>query len=234
VAYVMYGAVVGALGVVSLWLAMFFARTPRAAVAMSGAASRLALACLGCRVIVRGAWPDAGPCVYVANHTSYLDIMLMLAAMRRDFAFVTKRELLDWPFFSRITRAGGHITVDRDRVESRGAVVGRIVKALRAGRAVVVFPEGTFSHDDGLRTFQAGAFKAAVAAGVPIVPMAVKGAGDVWSQHARFPRPGVVEIDVGEALRADASLDEAARLDALRDAAVAFIATHAGLPAHQG
>jgi 1-acyl-sn-glycerol-3-phosphate acyltransferase len=238
-AYVVYGAAVIGLVMGALWIAMVFTRRPARAIALQRAASRLMMACLGCRLVVRGAWPDAGAhvgayvgaCVFVANHTSYLDIPLMLAAVERDFAFVTKSELLHWPLISLITRAGAHIPVDRERLESRGAVVGRIVKALRAGRSVVLFPEGTFSHDDRLRPFQAGAFKSALAAGVPVVPIALEGVAKLWSQHARFPSPGVVTIWVGPALEAATDGDEAARLAALRDGAVRFIASHAGLPA---
>jgi 1-acyl-sn-glycerol-3-phosphate acyltransferase len=233
--YVAYGAVVVTAVLITLWLVTVFVRRPRRAVALQCAASRIILAFLGCRFTVRGEWParDAAARVFVANHTSYLDIPLMLAALNRDFAFVTKRELLDWPIISRITRAGGHIPVDRDSVESRGAVVARIVKTLRAGRSVLMFPEGTFSHDDGLRSFHAGAFKGAIAAGVPVVPVALNGVARVWSQHARFPRSGVVEIWVGEALEVAAwggggGGDEAQQMDGLREAAVRFIAGHAG------
>ena len=232
-----YGGLLSAAAVVALWLLTLFARTPRAALVLQCAGARLLLPCLGIRLVVRGAWParGAGARVYVANHTSYLDIPIMLAALDRDFAFVTKRELLDWPFISLITRAGAHIPVDRDRLESRGAVVGRIVKAARAGRSVLVFPEATFSYDDALRPFHGGAFKAAVAAGVPLVPLAVVGVSRVWSQHARFPRPGVVEIWVGDALETarqgdETAPDETARVEALRDAAATFISTHVGLP----
>src|SRR5262249_36102068 len=154
---------------------------------------------LGCRFKVHGAWPapEGAARVLVANHTSYLDIPLVLAASTHDFAFVTKRELLDWPVISRITRTGAHIPVDRDRAEARGAVVARMVKTLRAGRDVMVFPEGTFSHDDRLRAFHAGAFHAAVAAGVPVVPLALTGVAGAWSQHTRFPRPGRIDIWIG-------------------------------------
>lgn len=233
--YVAYGVAVITGVMLTLWVVTLFVtlfvRRPRVAIALQRAASRLMLACLGCRFAVRGRWPavDGAARMLVANHTSYLDIPLMLAASGGDFAFVTKRELLEWPIVSLITRAGAHIPVDRDRLESRGAVVARIVKTLRAGRSVMVFPEGTFSHDDGLRPFHAGAFKGALTAGVPVVPIALEGVARVWSQHARFPRPGTVEIWIGEALEvADASGDEAARMEGLRDAAVGFIAKHAG------
>lgn len=227
-AYVACGASVSAFALIVLWLATVFARSPRRAIALQRAASRFMLACLGCRFAAHGTElaPAGAARVFVANHTSYLDIPLLLAALKHDFVFVTKRELLDWPFFSRIARAGGHIPVDRDSVESRGAAVARIVKTLRAGRSVLIFPEGTFSYDDGLRPFQVGAFKSAVAAGVPIVPVALKGVARLWSQHAPFPRPGQVEIWIGEALDLAPGIDEEAQLEWLREAALRFITAH--------
>jgi 1-acyl-sn-glycerol-3-phosphate acyltransferase len=226
--YLAYGAVVVTTVMVTLWLTMLFTRRPRWAIALQSLASRLMLACLGCRFVVHGQWParDGAARLYVANHTSYLDIPLMLAVMNRDFCFVTKRELLDWPIISLITRAGAHIPVARERVESRGAVVARIIKTLRAGRSVLVFPEGTFSHDDRLRPFQPGAFRAALTAGVPVVPVALVGVAGVWSQHERYPRPGVIDVWVGEALTI-ADGDDVARTEALRAAAVTFIEPHA-------
>jgi 1-acyl-sn-glycerol-3-phosphate acyltransferase len=217
-AYVAYGAAVILAVMLTLWLVSGFVRRAARAVALQRLASRIMLRALGCRFVVRGAWPTGGPAarVFVANHTSYLDIPLMLAASTGDFAFVTKRELLAWPIIARITRTGGHIPVDRDRASSRGAVVARMVKTLRAGRDVLVFPEGTFSFDEGLRPFHAGAFKAALAAGAPVVPVALAGVARVWSQHARFPRPGLVEITIGHALAGES-------VEGLRDAAAAFI-----------
>jgi fatty-acyl-CoA synthase len=226
-AYVACGASIIAAVMLALWVVTGFVRDPRRAVALQRATSRLMLAALRCRFLVHGVPParGGGACVFVANHTSYLDIPLILAALDCDFAFVTKHELLDWPIISRITRAGAHIPVDRDRLESRGAVVARIVKTLRAGRRVLLFPEGTFSFDDGLRPFHAGAFKSAVAAGVPVVPIALAGVARVWSQHARFPRAGRVDVWVGDPLDAPAG-DDDARAEALRSEAQRFIAGH--------
>lgn len=241
--YVGVSAVVVAIIMSALWLAMLIVRRrPRTAIALQHVASRMILACLGCRYVVRGAPLDAhgGARLLVANHTSYLDIPLMLAALKLDFVFVTKSELLAWPVISLITRAGAHIPVTRERVESRGAVVARIVKTLRAGRSVLVFPEGTFSHDDRLRSFHRGAFHAAVAAGCPVVPIATRGVGEVWSQHAPFPRPGRIQLMVGEPIltsldsAADAAAppagDPAARVDAALTLAERFISAHSGLP----
>jgi 1-acyl-sn-glycerol-3-phosphate acyltransferase len=228
--YVLYGGLAITAVMLTLWVVSGFVRRPARAIALQRLASRIMLACLGCRFTVHGAWP-AGPgaCVLVANHTSYLDIPVMLAASTRDFAFVTKRELLDWPIISRITRRGAHIPVDRDRAESRGAVVARMVKTLRAGRDVLVYPEGTFSFDEGLRPFHPGAFKAAVAANVPVVPIATRGVDHVWSQHAPFPRPGHIELHIGEPLPPPpANADEGERIAPLREAALRFIEERRG------
>jgi len=228
-AYVAYGSLVSVAVVLSLRLMTAFVRRPSRAVALQRAAARFLLPCLGIRIVASGAGarPEAGARMFVANHSSYLDIPLMLAALDLDFAFVTKSELLDWPVISGLTRAGAHIPVDRERAESRGAVLARIVKTLRAGRSVLIFPEGTFSHDHGLRPFHVGAFKCAVAARVPVIPVALSGVGKVWSQHCRFPRPGTVEICVGDAVEVTHSgSDETAKIEALRAAAVSFIEQH--------
>ncbi|HVZ74403.1 MAG TPA: lysophospholipid acyltransferase family protein [Polyangia bacterium] len=228
-AYVVYGAAVIAAVMVPTWFATLFVRRPARALALQRLASRLMLAALGCRFVVRGAWPPSGTGarVLVANHTSYLDIPLMLAALGGDFVFVTKSELLGWPIISRLTRAGGHIPVDRERAASRAAALGRIVAALRAGRSVLLFPEGTFSHDDRLRPFHAGAFRCAVTAGVPVVPIGVCGVAGVWSQHARFPRPGRIEVDVGEALVPTGG-DDADEIERLETEALRFITAALG------
>jgi 1-acyl-sn-glycerol-3-phosphate acyltransferase len=225
--YVAWGALVVLTVMSTLWLVTGFVRSAARAIRLQRAASRTMLTLLGVRVAVHGAWParDGVARVYVCNHTSYLDIPLMLAVLPHDFVFVTKRELLDWPIISRITRAGGHIPVDRERATSRGATVARIIKTLRAGRSVFIFPEGTFSHDDKLRPFHQGAFHAAAVAGAPVVPVATKGVDAVWSQHARFPSPGRVGLTVGEALVAEGA-DEPARAESLRGAAARFVAAH--------
>lgn len=235
--YVAYGAVVSAAVMASLWLSQFLAAgRPRLAVAFQRRAARLLLACLGIRYATSGPPLSAQACVLVANHTSYLDIPLMLAVLDVDFAFVTKSELLEWPLISKITRAGAHIPVDRERAESRGAVIARMVKRLRKGRSVLVFPEGTFSFDERLRPFHRGAFHAAVAAGVPVVPVATRGVAQVWSQHATFPRPGRIQVTLGEAIPCVAARgapgdDPEARADAARALAERFIVEHSGLPA---
>ena len=107
----------------------------------------------------------------VANHTSMLDIMLMLKISKNPFVFVGKKELAKVPlfgfFFKRVC-----IMVDRQDAKSRTGVYRRAQRRLNQGLSICIFPEGGVPHEDVLLdTFKDGAFKMAIAHNIPVVPM---------------------------------------------------------------
>lgn len=108
----------------------------------------------------------------VANHTSMLDIMLMLYINKNPFVFVGKKELVKIPlfgfFYKRVC-----ILVDREDTKSRTGVYRRAQKRLNQGLSICIFPEGGVPDDETvlLDTFKDGAFKMAVAQTIPVVPM---------------------------------------------------------------
>lgn len=107
----------------------------------------------------------------VANHTSMLDIMLMLKVSKNPFVFIGKKELVKIPlfgfFYKRVC-----IMVDRDSLKSRTAVYRRAQKRLNQGLSICIFPEGGVPEEDVvLDQFKDGAFKMAIAHGIPVVPM---------------------------------------------------------------
>lgn len=107
----------------------------------------------------------------IANHTSMLDIMLMLRASRHPFVFVGKKELVKIPifgfFYKRVC-----IMVDREDPRSRSAVYRRVKKRLAGGLNICIFPEGGVPEESLiLDRFKDGAFKMAIAHQIPIVPM---------------------------------------------------------------
>ncbi len=108
----------------------------------------------------------------VANHTSMLDIMLMLHISRNPFVFVGKKELVKIPlfgfFYKRVC-----ILVDREDTKSRTGVYRRAQKRLNQGLSICIFPEGGVPDDETvlLGPFKDGAFKMAVAHTIPVVPM---------------------------------------------------------------
>ena len=164
--------------------------------------------------------------VLVANHSSYVDVVALIAALPPGLRFVAKRELLTAPIVGTILRRAGHLTVDRVDL-SRGVIdAARVTAAVRAGVSVCVFPEGTFVRRPGLLPFRLGAFKTAVDAGCPIVPVAIRGTRTVLPADTWRPRPGRIDVTVLPALEAK---DEGWRaIVRLRDVARAEIARAAG------
>jgi fatty-acyl-CoA synthase len=192
--------------------------------------SRLVLAISGCRVAVDGGdrLPRGRPLVLVTNHTSYADTPVLLAALPIDFAFVAMREVLAWPLIGTLVRRGRHPTVDRAHPQRSVADAAAISRRLRAGEAMLFFAEGGFSGVRGLRPFRLGAFEAAVAAGVPVVPVALHGSRELLPAGRRVPRPGRVRVWVGEPIQPAGTGWPAAV--ALRDQAAEAVAAHCGEP----
>jgi 1-acyl-sn-glycerol-3-phosphate acyltransferase len=164
----------------------------------------------------------------VANHASYLDSFVLIAALPRNFSYVAKRELAD-RFVTRVL-LGRVDTVFVERFDLPGAAdeTTHITEALRTGRSLAFFPEGTFDRAPGLLPFHMGAFLAAAQTGVSTVPVAIRGTRSILRAGSWFPRRGVVRIIVEPPLRPDGDDWQAAVK--LRDATRAKILRHSGDP----
>ena len=159
------------------------------------------------------------PCVLVANHASYLDGIAVVAALPGElssagyFSFVAKRELLD-NFVSRTYLQ--HIGSDFvERFESQRSVedVKQVARSLQSGRSPVFFPEGTFTRIPGLMPFRMGAFVLAAEAGVPVVPVTIRGTRSILRDGHWFPRSGSITVTIGKPLAPEANgWSEALRL----------------------
>ena len=129
----------------------------------------LALACLRLRVEGLEHLPE-GSCVLVANHSSYLDGVVMTAGLPPRFSFVVKREATDMPVMGFLLRRIGSEFVDRHSAGGRQRGARRVMQRAGLGHSLVFFPEGTFDSVVGLKRFHIGAFVAAARGGVPLVP----------------------------------------------------------------
>ena len=168
------------------------------------------------------------PCVLVVNHASYLDVLVLLAALPGDLGYVAKRELTE-RFISRLPlqRLGTEF-VERFEVQRSVEDTARVLKAVQQGRAVVFFPEGTFRRETGLRPFYMGAFVVAAQAGVPVVPLAIRGTRSMLRANQWFPRRGAVRLTIGAPLTPQGTDWAAARR--LQKAARAHILCYCGEP----
>lgn len=156
----------------------------------------------GVRVVVEGRerLRDDRPCVYIANHVSFVDIWVLLRELPGSVRFVFKKELLEVPIFGRALVAAGHIRIDRQNRAAAFAAYDHAAAAIRAGTSAVVFAEGTRSRDGRLQPFKKGPFVLAIAAQVPVVPVFISGSYALMPPGARYPARGTVTIKVGEAL----------------------------------
>ncbi|MGN2243583.1 lysophospholipid acyltransferase family protein [Frateuria sp. GZRR33] len=133
---------------------------------------------------VRIGKPLPDPVLFVANHTSWIDIELLHS--QRAACFVAKAEIARWPLVGWMAATGGTIFHRRGSNHSLAAVMQAMVECLRGGRSVAVFPEGGTGHNGVLKVFHARIFQAALDAQVPVQPVAL-----------RFARDGKRVVDAG-------------------------------------
>lgn len=141
--------------------------------------------------------PSSRPFVAVSNHQSNADIPL-ISMLPWEMKWVAKKALFDVPFLGWEMRLAADIPVDRKNPDSRATVLLRAERRLDKGCSVMFFAEGTRSRDGRVKTFHDGAFRLAIAAGVPILPLAVDGTmnalpTDGWKFSAAHCRLHVFE-----------------------------------------
>jgi 1-acyl-sn-glycerol-3-phosphate acyltransferase len=129
------------------------------------------LAVMGVRLETRGA-AATGPVLVVANHVSWLDVQVLNAV--RSLRFVAKSETRRWPICGGIAAGFDTIFLERGNVRDAARVKARVASALAAGQSVAVFPEGTTTDGRSLGRFYAALFEAAIEAGVPVQPIALR------------------------------------------------------------
>ena len=139
---------------------------------------------------------DAQPAVFLFNHQSQLDVLVLGSLLRGNFAPVAKKELATNPLFGPLMRLLETAFIDRaDNAQARKALEPA-VERLRSGVSVVIAPEGTRSATPSPGTFKKGAFHVARQAGVPVVPLVFRNTGELMSRNAMVIHPGVVQVAV--------------------------------------
>jgi 1-acyl-sn-glycerol-3-phosphate acyltransferase len=134
--------------------------------------------------------------VVVANHSSYLDGIVMKAALPPRFSFVIKRAAASMPVAGFLLKRIGSEFVDRYNANGRHRDAMRVLRRAEAGQALVFFPEGTFDEVRGLKRFHVGAFAAAVRGAMPVVPAVIFGTRQAMPNGALLVRPGRVRVEL--------------------------------------
>ena len=169
-------------------------------------AARIIFRLGGARPRVRGLGNlPAEPCVVAANHESFADGILLCALLPPRFRLVIKREMRPVPLAGRMLSRIGAVFVEREQGKERIADVRTMLRAARSGQSLAIFPEGTFGPEPGLLPFRSGAFAAAAAGGLPVVPVAIRGCRRLLPSGSWLFTPSRIEVRFLEPVRAAGS-----------------------------
>ena len=139
------------------------------------------------------------PAVFVFNHQSKADVIIIASLLRRDLAGIGKKEIKKMPVIGKVLEMGGVVMIDRENAGSAIEAMTPLVEVMRnEGKSVVLAPEGTRSIGPRLSAFKKGAFHLAMQAGVPMVPIVIRNAGDVAPKGDFVFRPSTVDVEVLE------------------------------------
>jgi len=157
--------------------------------------ARMLLALGRVRVRVRGAGHiPAGPCIFAANHLSYMDIPAAFGYIPKQFRIMAKASLFHIPFLGWHLRRSGHMPVSPSNPRRAARSVLEAASHVKEGMSVFVFPEGGRSPDGKLGDFKPGMFLLAIKAGAPVVPITINGTREVLPYDSWRVHPGHIEL----------------------------------------
>jgi len=164
----------------------------------------------GVRVLVdnRAQLVPGQPYVFMANHASSLDIWVMFIAVPRRIRMIAKKQLGRIPLLGWVMWAGRFIFIDRQNGVAARRSIELAGQRIRNGDSVMLFPEGTRTRDGSLGFFKKGGVHLAVKAGVPIVPVALRGTRALMPRGSLLLRSGTVKAIIGEPIPTEGLSEE--------------------------
>jgi putative phosphoserine phosphatase / 1-acylglycerol-3-phosphate O-acyltransferase len=163
-----------------------------------GTGTEAALALAGVRLNVEGEenlW-SSRPAVFIFNHQSSLDTLIVGSLLRRDITAVAKKEAARDPRFAPVGLLMDVAYIDRSNSKKARSALEPVVDKLRNGISLTIAPEGTRTPTPRLARFKKGAFHIAMQAGVPIVPIVIRNAGELMWRGSSVVRAGTVDVVV--------------------------------------
>jgi len=134
------------------------------------------------------------PQIFMSNHQSDVDILVVLGFIPGQFRWIAKKELFKIPVFGGAMRNAGYIEIDRQNHEKALKSLDLAAQKIREGKSVMTFPEGTRSKDGTIKPFKQGMFHLAIKSGVPIIPVCIVGAGAIMPKRSLRINPGKVTL----------------------------------------
>jgi 1-acyl-sn-glycerol-3-phosphate acyltransferase len=141
---------------------------------------------------------ESGAYVFAINHQVALDIPAVGIGIPCPFGWVAKAELANVPFLGSSIKNSPSVFIDRSHPKKSIESMRVAGERIRKGLSVAIFPEGSRSHSAELQEFKRGAFMLAIEAGVPVVPVTILNALDLFNEKTKLARPGTMHIIIGE------------------------------------
>lgn len=152
--------------------------------------------------------PQKGAVILAVNHASYMDPPLVGSSLPRDLHYLARESLFKYPGIRQWLHSLNAVPVDRDGGGARG--LKAILDRLLAGGGIILFPEGTRTHDGRLQRGRSGVGLAVIKSTAPVVPVRVFGTYEAWGRQHRIPRPLPVVVKFGDVMRFEPERAEAA------------------------
>jgi 1-acyl-sn-glycerol-3-phosphate acyltransferase len=139
--------------------------------------------------------------VFVCNHSSYTDIPILIVAIPKDIRLVLRHTLTRIPIWGWALLAGPFIVINRSNPVKSKRSITTAIRKIQKGENVLLFPEGTRTHDGKLQSFKRGAFHLAFAGGAKIIPVAINGAFELLPRTGSLPKTNrKIVVRIGEQL----------------------------------
>jgi 1-acyl-sn-glycerol-3-phosphate acyltransferase len=165
---------------------------------VGGLTCRLLLLAAGQRIRVSGSFPSPkeGPYIYMFNHASLLDNLVVMSVLPEFTCAIGKREQFKIPIWGAILRRWGAVPIDRNQLKQAIESLNQVGRLLSVGRSLLIAPEGTRSPNGQLLPFKKGPFHLAVQHQIPVVPMVISGAFQSKRKGSWLLRPGTIRVKV--------------------------------------
>jgi 1-acyl-sn-glycerol-3-phosphate acyltransferase len=166
------------------------------------------------------------PMIFVSNHISYVDAVVLPAFLPSNVHFVAKSALLKLPILRTFFQNLGYLPLHKTDFAKSLADLKNIEETLKQGKSILIFPEGTFNYAEGLRPFKLGAFKLAAELNIPVCPIAIEGTRYFLRGNSPLLKPHTVKVTIGKPIYPEGSSLE--NVVNLKNLAHAEIAKHCG------
>jgi|SRR3972149_4971126 len=158
--------------------------------------TRISLRLLGINLDVKGLEniPDGEPVIFVSNHQSLIDVRLSIAAIPRNFSFVSKDIIFKIPVLGRYMKTSGHIGISRNDERNAYGTLNEVIKKLDGGKSIIFFPEGTRSVNGELGCFKRGISMIILKSGRKVIPTAIIGSRGYLPKSSILSNPASRDI----------------------------------------